>query len=191
MVTPVAIAVIGLSIAVAVILIVICILLNSIESRDKKMDYIVFALIILFAVMVLVLLIVDGIWFEWFPPDPNGSLHLALILGLPALICITAAMILVLYNEPKFVFWHGLLGITAWILTLINVISLFWMHPDKVVSFSGLGHFIHIIGGGGGLAAGFANALFGVSGQRQRAKLTGFITLGCWWGAFLLGLLLQ
>ncbi|MHA2281429.1 MAG: hypothetical protein ACXAC5_11295 [Promethearchaeota archaeon] len=187
MVTPVAMAVLGLSIAVAVILIILCVLLNKIESRDKWMDYIVFALIILFAVMVLILLMVDGIWFIWFSDD---SLHLGLILGLPALICITTAMIFVLYNEAKLVFWHGLLGIAAWILTLINVISLFWMRPASVVSFSGLTHFMHIIGGGGGLAAGFANMLFGISGQRKPAKLTGYITLGCWWGAFLFGLLL-
>jgi hypothetical protein len=184
----VAIAVLSLSIAVAVILIVLCILLNSIEARDKKMDYIVFGLIILFVVMVLILLMVDGIWYIWFNDD---SLHLGLILGLPALICITSAMILVLYNEAKFVFWHGLLGITAWTLTLINVLALFWMPTQTVTSYSGLGHFMHIIGGGGGLAAGFANALFGISGQRKPAKLTGFITLGCWWGAFLLGLLLE
>ncbi|MHA2180477.1 MAG: hypothetical protein ACXAAH_03545 [Promethearchaeota archaeon] len=183
----VAIAVISLSITVAVILIVLCVLLNTIESRNKKMDYIVFALIILFVVAVIILLMVDGIWNLWFS---DVSLHIGLILGMPALICITAAMILVLYNEAKFVFWHGLLGITAWILTLINVISLFWMSQQNVISYSGLGHFMHIIGGGGGLAAGFANALFGVSGQRKPAKLTGFITLGCWWGAFLLGLLL-
>jgi hypothetical protein len=40
------------------------------------------------------------------------------------------------------------------------------------------------------MAAGFANALFGLSGQRKVAKITGFITMGCWWGAFLLGLIL-
>jgi len=182
------IAVLSLSIIVAVILIVLCLLLNSIESRDKKVDYIVFGLIILLAVTVVILLMVDGIWEDWFNGD---SLHLGLILGLPALICITTAMILVLYNEAKFVFWHGLLGITAWILTLLNVIALFWMPTDIVVGYSGLGHFIHIIGGGGGLAVGFANALFGTSGQRKRAKLTGYITLGCWWGAFLIGLLLE
>ncbi len=182
------IAVLSLSIVVAVLLIVLCILLNSIESRDKKIDYIVFGLIILLAVSVVILLMVDGIWEDWFNGD---SLHLGLILGLPALICITTAMILVLYNEAKFVFWHGLLGITAWILTLLNVIALFWMPHQIIVGYSGVGHFMHIIGGGGGLAAGFANALFGASGQRKRAKLTGYITLGCWWGAFLLGLMLE
>ncbi|MFW9825020.1 MAG: hypothetical protein ACFFE4_18915 [Candidatus Thorarchaeota archaeon] len=187
MLTPTNITILSLTISVAVLLIIICILLNTIESRDKKMKYVVFSLIILFAVLVVTLLLVDGIWFIWFSDD---SLHLGLILGLPALICITIAMILVLYNEPKFVFWHGLLGITSWTLTLINVISLFWMSQASIISFSGLTHFMHIIGGGGGLAAGFANSLFGISGQRKPAKLTGFITLGCWWGAFLLGLLL-
>ncbi|MHA1931688.1 MAG: hypothetical protein ACW96X_04055 [Promethearchaeota archaeon] len=172
---------------IAILLIVICLILNTIESRDKKVDYVVFSLITLFAILVVILLMIDGVWFIWFS---DISLHIGLILGLPALICITAAMILVLYNEPKFVFWHGLLGITAWILTLLNVISLFWMSQQNVLNYSGLTHFMHIIGGGGGLAAGFANALLGTSGQRKPAKLTGFITLGCWWGAFLLGLLL-
>ena len=175
---------------IAVLLIVICIILNTIESRDKKIHYVLFALIIIFAVLVVILLLVDGIWFEFFNPLYD-NLHLGLILGLPALILITAAMILVLYNEQKFVFWHGLLGISSWILTLINVISLFWLAEQRVREFSGLIHFIHIIGGGGGLAAGFANMLFGISGQRKLAKLTGYITLGCWWGAFLFGLLLE
>ena len=179
-----------LIIIVSILLIAICIILNTIESRNKTVDYIVFGLIILFAILVVVILMIDGLWFIWAGWFNDGSLHLGLILGLPALICITSAMILVLYNEAKFVFWHGLLGITAWILTLINVIALFWMSQQNILSYSGLTHFMHIIGGGGGLAAGFANALFGVSGQRKPAKLTGFITLGCWWGAFLLGLLL-
>ena len=177
-----------LTIIISILLVAICIILNTIESREKLVDYIVFSLILLFAILVIILLMVDGIWLIWFNDD---SLHLGLILGLPALICITSAMILVLYNEAKFVFWHGLLGITAWILTLINVIALFWMSQQNILSYSGLTHFMHIIGGGGGLAAGFANALFGVSGQRKPAKLTGYITLGCWWGAFLLGLLLE
>lgn len=99
-------------------------------------------------------------------------------------------MILVLYNEPKFVFWHGLLGISSWTLTLLNVIALFWIPTQQVTDYSGLIHFMHIIGGGGGLATGFANALFGISGQQKLAKLTGYITMGCWGGAFLLGLLL-
>ncbi len=179
-----------LIIIVSILLIAICIILNTIESRNKTVDYIVFGLIILFAILVVVILMIDGLWFIWAGWFNDGSLHLGLILGLPALICITSAMILVLYNEAKFVFWHGLLGITAWILTLINVISLFWMSQQNILNYSGLTHFMHIIGGGGGLAAGFANALFGVSGQRKPAKLTGFITLGCWWGAFFLGLLL-
>jgi hypothetical protein len=179
------IAELSLIIIIAVILIVLCILLNTIKARDKKVNYIVLALITLFAILLIILLVLNGI--AWFVDE---SLHLGLILGLPALILITTAMILVLYNEQRFVFYHGLLGISAWTLTLLNVIALFWMPGSQVVSFSGLIHFMHIIGGGGGLAAGFANALFGTSGQRKLAKLTGYFTMGFWWGAFFLGLIL-
>lgn len=168
---------------IAATLISLCLLLNTIKIRDKKINYVVLALIILLTLLVTILLVFNGIL--WFNDD---SLHLGLILGLPALILITAGMILVLYDEQKYVFWHGLLGISSWILTLLNVIALFWLSNQQATSYSGWLHVIHIAGGGGGLAAGFANALFGTSGQRKLAKLTGFVTLGCWWGAFLLAL---
>lgn len=174
-----------LIITVSVLLIVSCFLLNNIKGRNKNVQYIVLGLMLTFTVLLIILLVINGI--EWIRDE---SLHLGLLLGLPALICITTAMVLVLYNEPTFVFWHGLLGIAAWILTLLNVISLFWLSPDQMKSYSGLIHFIHIMGGGGGLIAGFTNALFGVSGQRKIAKITGFFTMGFWWAAFLLGLIL-
>lgn len=185
MVTLIAIVELLLSVGIAAVLISICLILNTIKARSKYVQYIVCVLIVIFILLVTVLIVYNGI--IWFNDD---SLHLGLILGLPALILITSAMILVLYDEPKFVFWHGLLGISSWVLTLINVIALFWLSNQLVNDFSGLIHFIHIIGGGGGLAAGFANALFGTSGQRHLAKITGFVTLGCWWTAFLLGLIL-
>ena len=126
---------------------------------------------------------INGIlWFN------DSSLHLGLILGLPALILITTGMVLVLYDEPKFVFYHVLLGLSSWILTLINVIALFWLSNTLANNYSGVLHFIHILGGGLGLATGFANMLFGISGQRKLAKITGYVTFGCWWGAFFLGL---
>ncbi|MHA1915378.1 MAG: hypothetical protein ACW986_11525 [Promethearchaeota archaeon] len=170
---------------VSVALICSCFLVNNFKGRSKNVQYSAIVSLLLFVILLTVLVVMNGI--EWFIDD---SLHLGLILGLPALICITTAMVLVLYDESTFVFWHGLLGISAWTLTLLNVISLFWMPQAQVFSYSGLTHFIHIMGGGGGLAAGFANALFGASGQRKVAKYTGFITMGCWWGAFLLGLIL-
>ncbi|MHA2006736.1 MAG: hypothetical protein ACXABO_04315 [Promethearchaeota archaeon] len=185
MVTLIAMVELLLSIGISVVLVIICLILNNIKGRGKNVQYIVLTLIVIFILLVTILTVINGIlWFN------DESLHLGLILGLPALILITTAMILVLYDEPKYVFWHGLLGISSWILTMINVIALFWLSNQLVNEFSGLVHFVHIIGGGGGLAAGFANALFGTSGQRHLAKVTGFITLGCWWTAFLLGIFL-
>ena len=183
MVTSQTIVELTLFFGIAVILIGVCVLLNTIKIRDKKIHYILFGLIAILAILVTILLIINSI--IWFNDD---SLHLGLILGLPALILITAGMVLVLYDERRFVFWHGLLGMSSWILTLLNVISLFWLDNDTANEYSGVLHFVHIIGGGGGLAVGFANMLFGISGQRKPAKLTGYITIGCWWGAFLLGL---
>lgn len=174
-----------LIIGIAAILVILSVLLDTIRIRGRKMDYVLISLIIIFTILIIIVIIINGIaWFN------DNSLHLGLILGLPALILITTAMVLVLYDEQKYVFYHGLLGISSWILTVLNVIALFWMPGSQVISYSGLIHFMHIIGGGGGLITGFANALFGVSGQRKLAKLTGYITMGCWWGAFLLGLLL-
>jgi hypothetical protein len=170
---------------VSVFLICFCFLVNNFKGRSKTIQYSAIISLLVFVVTLTILVVINGI--EWFVDD---SLHLGLILGLPALIIVTSAMSLVLYDESTFVFWHGLMGISAWILTLLNVIALFWMPQSQVFSYSGLTHFIHIMGGGGGLAAGFANALFGLSGQRKVAKVTGFITMGCWWGAFLLGLIL-
>lgn len=185
MVALIAIIELILIIGIVAILVILSILLNAIRIRNRKVDYVLLSLIIIFTILLTIVIVINSI--AWFNDD---SLHLGLILGLPALILITTAMVLVLYDEQKYVFYHGLLGISSWILTLLNVIALFWMPGSQVISYSGLIHFMHIIGGGGGLATGFANALFGVSGQRKLAKLTGYITMGCWWGAFLLGLLL-
>ena len=172
-----------LFLGIAVILIVICVLLNTIKIRNNFVKCLLFILILIFAILVTILLVINGIiWFN------DNSLHLGLILGLPALILITTGMILVLYDERRFVFYHGLLGLSAWILTLINVIALFWLSNTLINSYSGVLHFVHILGGGLGLAAGFANMLFGISGQRKLAKITGYVTFGCWWGVFFLGL---
>lgn len=185
MVALIAIIELILIIGIVAILVILSILLNAIRIRNRKVDYVLLSLIIIFTILLTIVIVINSI--AWLNDD---SLHLGLILGLPALILITTAMVLVLYDEQKYVFYHGLLGISSWILTVLNVIALFWMPGSQVISYSGLIHFMHIIGGGGGLATGFANALFGVSGQRKLAKLTGYITMGCWWGAFLLGLLL-
>ena len=85
-----------LMVGIAAILISICLLLNTIKIRNKQIQYVVLVLIIILALLVTMLLIINGIL--WFNDD---SLHLGLILGLPALILITAGMILVLYDERR------------------------------------------------------------------------------------------
>ncbi|MFW9951534.1 MAG: hypothetical protein ACFFKA_15565, partial [Candidatus Thorarchaeota archaeon] len=92
------------------------------------------------------------------------------------------------YNEPKFVLWHGYLAGSSWFVTLLNVILLVTLSQKEILDYSGLIHAIHILLGAFGLASGFVSMLFGISGQRYLAKLTGYFTLAGWWGAFLLGL---
>ncbi len=115
------------------------------------------------------------------------SLHLGATLGLPALILVTVGTIIVIFDESKYTLYHGYTAGGAWIITLLNVILLFTLTQDMMKGYSGWIHALHIICGGVGLTFGFASALFGTSGQRTLAKITGYTTLGCWWFAYLLG----
>jgi hypothetical protein len=117
------------------------------------------------------------------------SLHLGTLLGVPALFLVSIGTILVLNDEPKYVFYHGLLAGSAWILTLINVLSLIvpGMPTTRLDEFAGIIHTIHVLFGSFGMIAGLLSMLFGISGQRNNAKLTGYITIISWWTAFLLG----
>ncbi|MFW9950033.1 MAG: hypothetical protein ACFFKA_07905, partial [Candidatus Thorarchaeota archaeon] len=125
------------------------------------------------------------------PPPPSFNIfdHFGFIFGLPALIFLTLGTILVLINESKFVKVHGLLAGASWILTLINVVSLAWKNPTIWVAFPIGTHWTHIFLGGFGLITGLFSMLFGISAERKPAKITGYITLVCWWGAFFSGFL--
>ena len=96
--------------------------------------------------------------------------------------------ILVIYDEPKLVIYHGLTAGSSWILTSLNILLLFAMSEAEMTSHSGVLHTFHILCGTSGLICGFLSALFGISGQRKLAKLTGYITLGCWWTAYLVAI---
>ncbi|MHA1775947.1 MAG: hypothetical protein DRO88_07055 [Promethearchaeia archaeon] len=119
------------------------------------------------------------------------SLHLGSTLGLPALILVTIGTIIVIYNEPKFTLYHGFSAGGAWIITFLNVLLLFSLSQEIMKGYSGWIHALHIICGAMGLTFGFASALFGLSGQRRLAKVTGYTTLGCWWLAYLLGFFIE
>jgi len=41
-----------------------------------------------------------------------------------------------------------------------------------------------------GLFTGLLSMLFGIAAERKYARLTGYITLICWWTGFFLGLIL-
>ncbi|MFW9972759.1 MAG: hypothetical protein ACFFDF_21415 [Candidatus Odinarchaeota archaeon] len=131
------------------------------------------------------------------PPgfDPLSAIfnHLGLYLGLPALFFVSLGTVLVLINENKFVKVHGILAGGSWILTAINVIVAFiripagaWLGGYELVY-----HLPHIILGSLGLFTGFLSMFFGIAAERKPAKITGYITLVCWWGAFLLGYFLN
>ena len=141
---------------------------------------------VLFTAIALIgtLFIVTVVFVTWVFPTTTENLHLGSIIGLPALFMLSVGTIVVIHDEPKLVIYHGLTAGGSWVLTLMNVISLFALTEVQMDSYSGWIHALHIICGGVGLVGGFLSALFGISGQRKYAKLTGYITLGCWWGAY-------
>jgi len=108
---------------------------------------------------------------------------------LPALISLSVGTILVLYDEAKYVMWHGLAAGGSLIVTIINIFTLVALTEMEVLNYSGMLHILHIFLGAFGLMTGIASFLFGASGQRNLARMTGYFTLAGWWGAFLLGLL--
>ena len=119
--------------------------------------------------------------------------HLGLYLGMPALILLTLGTILVLVNENKFVKVHGFLAGGSWILTVINVAAaVIKISPQAwLTGYELIYHLPHIILGSIGLITGFFSMLFGIAAERKPAKLTGYITLICWWAAFFTGYLLN
>ena len=189
-----------LSFAAVAIFIALIIILNFRKQGTQKA--LIWVMAIIFGTLMTVIVVLDGIEIfalrlEDYRSDELGfdpifgSWHIGLILGLPALISLSIGTILVLYDEAKYVMWHGLAAGGALIVTIINVILLVFLTPPEILNYSGMIHTLHIFLGAFGLATGVASFLFGASGQRNIAKMTGYFTLAGWWGAFLLGLLLE
>jgi hypothetical protein len=189
-----------LSFTAVAIFIALILILNFRKQGQQKV--LIWIMTIAFGALMTVIVLLNGI--EIFPlrldaytdPDPVfdpdfGSWHMGIILGLPALISLSIGTILVLYDEAKYVMWHGLAAGGALIVTILNVILLIFLTPLEILNYSGMIHTLHIFLGAFGLMTGVASFLFGASGQRNIAKMTGYFTLAGWWGAFLLGLLLE
>ncbi len=187
-----------LSFTAVAIFIALILILNFRKQGQQKV--LIWIMTIAFGALMTVIVVLNGI--DIFPfrlgnyqaPgfDPDfGSWHMGIILGLPALISLSIGTILVLYDEAKYVMWHGLAAGGALIVTILNVILLIFLTPLEILNFSGMIHTLHIFLGAFGLMTGVASFLFGASGQRNIAKMTGYFTLAGWWGAFLLGLLLE
>jgi len=187
-----------LSFVAVAIFIALILILNFRKQGQQKV--LIWIMTIAFGALMTVIVVLNGI--DIFPfrlgnyqaPgfDPDfGSWHMGIILGLPALISLSIGTILVLYDEAKYVMWHGLAAGGALIVTILNVILLIFLTPLEILNYSGMIHTLHIFLGAFGLMTGVASFLFGASGQRNIAKMTGYFTLAGWWGAFLLGLLLE
>jgi hypothetical protein len=188
-----------LTIVVMVVLIAICIVLDYQKRKDEKVLVWSLAGILLVSLTImLVMTIIEIVQVvQWFwaadasHEGPISSLHIGSILGLPALILVTIGTVLLVYDEPKYVWWHGLTNGAAWIITTTNIFLLLTLTPSQMISYGGLFHSIHIFCGAIGLTFGLASALFGISGQRRLAKMTGYVTLACWWTAYLLSTFIQ
>ncbi|MHA1486144.1 MAG: hypothetical protein ACTSSC_03115 [Promethearchaeota archaeon] len=187
-----------LSFVAVAIFIALIIILNFRKQGTQKV--LIWIMATIFGILMTVIVVLDGIEifalrlgiYQSPEFDPVfGSWHIGLILGLPALILLSIGTILVLYDEAKYVMWHGLAAGGSLILTIINVILLIFLTPLEILNYSGMIHTLHIILGAFGLMTGVASFLFGASGQRNIARMTGYFTLAGWWGAFLLGLLLH
>jgi len=187
-----------LSVVAVAIFIALILILNYRKQGTQKV--LIWIMAIIFGIVMTVIVVLNGI--EIFAPrlsvygevgfDPNfTSWHMGIILGLPALISLSVGTILVLYDEHKYVMWHGLAAGGSLIVTIINVILLIFLTPLEILNYSGMIHTLHIFLGAFGLMTGSASFLFGASGQRNLARMTGYFTLAGWWGAFLLGLLLE
>ena len=187
-----------LSVAAVAIFIALILILNLRKKGTQKV--LIWIMAAIFGVLMTVIVVLDGIEIfalrlsDYQSPGFDtvfGSWHIGLILGFPDLILLSIGTILVLYDEAKYVMWHGLAAGGALILTIINVILLIFLSPPEILNYSGMIHTLHIFLGAFGLMTGVTSFLFGASGQRNLARLTGYFTLAGWWGAFLLGLLLE
>ncbi len=150
-----------------------------VRKGKLRVVFLVILLALIIVMIVASVILWDSVTYE--------SLHIGSILGLPALILVTTGTIIVIFDEPKYAIYHGFSAGGAWLLTLLNVILLFSLSQNTMIAYSGWLHALHIVCGGVGLTFGFASALFGISGQRRLAKVTGYTTLGCWWLAYFLG----
>ena len=169
--------------AIGLISLLTIIIMESMRTLNKKkaLYSVLFSAIVLMGLLLMTAVVI----ITFVLPGPADNLHLGVIIGFPALFLLSVGTILVIFNEPKFVIYHGLIAGGAWILTTLNVLLLFAMSETEMTSFSGIIHTFHILCGAIGLISGFFSALFGISGQRKLAKLTGYITLGCWWTAYM------
>ena len=172
------------SIVTILVIISFYLLYYKTNKIDRKKLQLINGLVVSFFVLAVILSILLIVGLQTLILE---SLHLGTLLGVPALFLVSIGTMLVLNDEPKYVFYHGLLAGSSWILTLINVITLLWITPARVLDFSGTIHTIHVVFGGIGMVTGLLSLLFGISGQRKWAKFTGYITITLWWAAFLLG----
>ncbi|MBY9015144.1 MAG: hypothetical protein KGD68_05560 [Candidatus Lokiarchaeota archaeon] len=170
----------------AVTIFIALILTLNFRKKDK-LKVLIWIWIIIFGILMTLIVVLNGIEII---DSVSLSWHIGIILGLPALISLSIGTILVLYNEQKYVLWHGYTAGGSLIVTIINIILLIFLTPTEILNYSGMIHALHIMLGAIGLMTGSASFLFGASGQRNLARMTGYFTLIGWWGAFILGLFL-
>jgi hypothetical protein len=113
--------------------------------------------------------------------------HFSIYLGAPAIIALAVGTILYERDKEKYTKTHGILAVTSFILTTVNVTFIAIQLELWLSYFGDWIWAIHIILGAAGWIAGLIAAITGISGIR--IKWPGYTALICWSFNFLIGIL--
>lgn len=123
--------------AIVIVLLLSSFILVSYKKIRKAFIVLLFVSIVASTHM---LVLCDDIFRITIQHSLDQSIHVGLLLGLPAMLLLTMGALLVLFNEKKYVLLHGYFAGSSLILTLINTILLITLTPQMILDYSGLTH---------------------------------------------------
>ncbi|MFW9833738.1 MAG: hypothetical protein ACFFEK_07075 [Candidatus Thorarchaeota archaeon] len=117
-----------------------------------------------------------------------GSIHMSILLGLPALLLLYLAYGLYEFSREKYTFTHGICAGLSLLLTTVNIVAILPLTSTVLSAGADLFHLIHIGLGVIGYLAGIGAFLTGISGIRT--KIPGLTAAVCWTIVFIMGYIL-